>query len=168
MPLRRGCPIEPTAAWCSNGPILEWKEIRPPAPNFTPALRALGVPVRQNIAVTGSVNQWGEVQAIGGVNQKIEGYYEICKVIGLTGEQGCMIPESNVRNLMLKEELVEAIRAGKFHIWPIKTIDQGIEVLTGRDAGQRMEDGSYPGGTINALVQERMMNMAEAIKEYNP
>ena len=127
-----------------------------------------GVPVRQNIAVTGSVNQWGEVQAIGGVNQKIEGYYEICKVIGLTGEQGCMIPESNVRNLMLKEELVEAIRAGKFHIWPIKTIDQGIEVLTGRDAGQRMEDGSYPGGTINALVQERMMNMAEAIKEYNP
>jgi len=127
-----------------------------------------GVPIRQNIAVTGSVNQWGEVQAIGGVNQKIEGYYEVCKLIGLTGEQGCMIPESNARNLMLKEDVVEAIREGKFHVWPIKTIDQGIEVLTGEEAGVRNEDGTYPEGSINDIVQKRLMKMANAIKEYHP
>lgn len=126
------------------------------------------VPLRQDIAVTGSVNQWGEVQAIGGVNQKVEGYYEVCKTIGLTGEQGCMIPESNVRNLMLKEEVVEAVRQGIFHIWAVRTIDEGIEVLTGQEAGRRREDGTYPEGTINALVQKRLLSMAETIKEYHP
>ncbi len=127
-----------------------------------------GVPIRQNIAVTGSVNQKGEVQAIGGVNQKIEGYYETCKAVGLTGEQGCMIPRSNVRNLMLKEEVVEAIKNGKFHIWPVKTIDEGIEVLTGVPAGKRSKDGTYPEDTINHLVQKRLNDMAQAVKEFHP
>lgn len=126
------------------------------------------VQVKQYIAVTGSVNQWGEVQAIGGVNEKIEGYYEVCKIVGLTGEQGVMIPKSNVRNLMLKEEVVEAVREGRFHIWPVSTIDEGIEVLTGVEAGKRNSDGMYPPGTINAMVQERLLKMAETIKEYHP
>ena len=126
------------------------------------------VPIKQYIAVTGSVNQWGEVQAIGGVNEKVEGYFEVCKIIGLTGEQGVMIPQSNVRNLMLKEEVVEAIREGWFHIWPVATIDEGIEVLTGVEAGARNSDGHYPEGTINHLAQERLLRMAEAIKEFHP
>jgi lon-related putative ATP-dependent protease len=125
------------------------------------------VPIRQNIAVTGSVSQKGEVQAIGGVNQKIEGYYEVCKAIGLTGEQGCMIPLSNVRNLALKEEVVNAIRDGQFHVWPVRTIDEGIEVLTGVAAGERQEDGTYDRGTINDRVQQRLAAMAAAVKEYH-
>ena len=96
-----------------------------------------GLPIKQNIAVTGSVNQKGEVQAIGGVNEKIEGFFEVCKLKGLTGQQGVMIPESNVQNLMLKEEVVEAVKAGKFSIYSVKTIDEGIEVLTGTKAGTK-------------------------------
>ncbi len=94
-----------------------------------------GLPIKQNLAVTGSVNQKGEVQAIGGVNEKIEGFYEVCKAKGLTGEQGVMIPDSNVQNLMLKEEVVDAVKAGKFNVYSVKTIDEGIEVLTGTKAG---------------------------------
>ena len=94
-----------------------------------------GLPIKQNLAVTGSVNQKGEVQAIGGVNEKIEGFFEVCKSKGLTGQQGVMIPDSNVQNLMLKEEVVEAVRAGKFNVYSVKTIDEGIEVLTGAKAG---------------------------------
>ncbi|OPX63727.1 MAG: Archaeal Lon protease [Methanomassiliicoccales archaeon PtaB.Bin134] len=127
-----------------------------------------GVPIRQNIAVTGSVNQKGEVQAIGGVNQKVEGFYETCKALGLTGDQGCMIPHSNVQNLMLKEEVVQAIKDGKFHIWPVRTIDEGIEVLTSRPAGALKEDGTFEEGTINDLVQKRLQEMAEAVKAYHP
>jgi len=125
-----------------------------------------GVPIKQNIAVTGSVNQKGEVQAIGGVNEKIEGFYEICKLKGLTGEQGCMIPESNVQNLMLKEELVEAVRAGKFNIWSVKTIDEGIEVLTGKKAGLKLENGAFEEGSINQLVEKQLRQMADKLKEY--
>jgi predicted ATP-dependent protease len=102
------------------------------------------------------------------VNEKVEGYYEVCKALGLTGEQGCMIPYSNVRNLMLKEEVVDAIREGKFHIFPVKTIDEGIEVLTGMKAGVKGPDGFYPEGTVNFLVQKRLIDMAAAIKEYHP
>ncbi len=125
-----------------------------------------GVPIKQNIAVTGSVNQKGEVQAIGGVNQKIEGFFEVCKAKGFTGEQGVLIPESNVQNLMLKEEVVEAVREGKFHIYPVKTIDQGIEVLTGSMAGFRRLDGTFEEGTINYRVDNRLREMAEKIKEF--
>ncbi|MCW3988733.1 MAG: AAA family ATPase [Candidatus Bathyarchaeota archaeon] len=125
-----------------------------------------GKPLRQYIAVTGSVNQKGEVQAIGGVNEKLEGFYAVCKSKGLTGKEGCMIPHSNIRNLMLKEEVVEAIKEGRFHIWPVKTIDEGIEVLTGVEAGEMQHDGSYPEGTIHQIVQDRLDKMAELIKEY--
>jgi len=125
-----------------------------------------GKPIKQYVAVTGSVNQKGEVQAIGGVNEKVEGFYEICKAKGTTGKEGCMIPQSNVRNLMLKEEVVEAIKEGKFHVWPVKTIEEGIEVLTGVPAGELETDGTYPEGTINRIVQERLDEMAELIKEY--
>jgi len=123
-------------------------------------------PIKQYLAVTGSVNQKGEVQAIGGVNEKIEGFYETCRAKGLTGKEGCVIPESNVQNLMLKEEVVEAIRRGLFHIYPVKTINEGIEVLTGVKAGERRPDGTYEEGTINQLVQKRLSEMAERIKEF--
>jgi lon-related putative ATP-dependent protease len=125
-----------------------------------------GVPIKQNIAVTGSVNQMGVVQAIGGVNQKVEGFYEVCKAKGLTGYQGCLIPQSNVQNLMLKEDVVEAIKDGKFHIWPAKTINEGIEVLTGMKAGERNEDGTYDEGTINYLVQKKLDEMANNLKQF--
>ena len=125
-----------------------------------------GVPVKQGIAVTGSVNQKGEVQAIGGVNQKIEGFYELCKFRGLDGSHGVVIPESNVKNLMLKEEVVEAIKGGKFHVYPVKTIDEGIEALTGVPAGELGDDGAYPEGTVNYLAQKRLDELAEISKEY--
>jgi len=125
-----------------------------------------GLPVKQYIAVTGSVNQKGEVQPIGGVNSKIEGFFEVCKKKGLTGKQGIMIPYSNVQNLMLNDEVVEAVKEGKFHIYAVKTIDEGIEVLTGVKAGARKPDGTYEEGTINDLIQKKLLKMAEKIKEY--
>jgi lon-related putative ATP-dependent protease len=125
-----------------------------------------GLPIKQNIAVTGSVNQKGEVQAIGGVNEKIEGFFEVCKANGLTGQQGVMIPESNVQNLMLKEAVVEAVKAGKFNIYSVKTIDEGIEVLTGTKAGQQRPEGTFEEGTVNYLVDKQLREMAEKLKEY--
>ncbi|MGD0643673.1 MAG: ATP-binding protein [Candidatus Bathyarchaeia archaeon] len=127
-----------------------------------------GLPIKQNIAVTGSVNQKGEVQAIGGVNEKIEGFFEVCKLKGFTGQQGVMIPESNVQNLMLKEEVVEAAKAGNFSIYSVKTIDEGIEVLTGTKAGQRRSDGTFEEGTVNYLVDKQLRDMANKLKEYPP
>ncbi|HWI40729.1 MAG TPA: Lon protease family protein, partial [Verrucomicrobiae bacterium] len=123
-----------------------------------------GVPIRQSIAVTGSVNQLGKVQPIGGVNDKIEGFYNVCKVKGLTGEQGVMIPKTNERNLMLADYVIDAVNEGKFHIWSVETIDQGIEILTGVPAGERQPDGSYPEGTINYLVDRRLREMIEAMR----
>ena len=125
-----------------------------------------GKPIKQYLAVTGSVNQKGDVQAIGGVNEKIEGFYEVCKVRGLNGKQGVVIPASNVENLMLREEVVDAIKEGRFHVYPVRTIDEGIEILTGIKAGERRSDGTYEEGTVNDLVQKRLMEMAERIKEY--
>jgi predicted ATP-dependent protease len=125
-----------------------------------------GVPVKQGIAVTGSVNQMGEVQPIGGINHKIENFFQVCKAKGLTGEQGVLIPCKNVRNLMLREEVVDAVAQGRFHIYAVKTIDEGIEVLTGVEAGQRREDGSYPEGSINYLVDKRLKEMAESLKSF--
>ncbi len=125
-----------------------------------------GLPVNQAIAVTGSVNQNGEVQAIGGANEKIEGYFEICKSAGLTGEQGIVLPASNVANLMLKESVVEAIRQGKFHLWPVHTIDEGIEVLTGVKAGERQADGSFEVDTVNAQVDQRLRQMANDLQRF--
>jgi lon-related putative ATP-dependent protease len=124
-----------------------------------------GLPIVQNLAVTGSVNQQGEVQAIGGVNEKIEGFFEVCKGRGLTGKQGVMIPESNVQNLMLKEEVLEAVKAGRFHVYAVKDIDQGIEVLTGVKAGARQPDGQFEEGTVNYRVDESLREMAKKFAE---
>jgi len=125
-----------------------------------------GLPIKQNFAVTGSVNQKGEVQAIGGVNEKIEGFFEVCKLKGLTGNQGVLIPESNVQNLMLKEEVVEAVKAGKFHIYPVKTVDEGIELLTDVKAGERLPDGTFEKNTVNYLVDKRLKEMAQKLREF--
>ena len=125
-----------------------------------------GVPIRQGIAVTGSVNQMGEVQAIGGVNEKIEGFFEVCQSRGLTGEQGVLIPESNVTNLMLKDEVVQAVQDGKFHIWAVRTIDEGIEALTGVPAGEKLGDGRYPENSINALVNQCLRDFAERLIDF--
>ncbi|MFA5869127.1 MAG: AAA family ATPase [Candidatus Bathyarchaeia archaeon] len=126
-----------------------------------------GKPIKQHLAVTGSVNQKGEVQAIGGVNEKLEGYYQLCKARGLDGEHGAVIPASNVKHLMLKQEVVDAVKDGKFHIYPVSTIDEGIEVLTGVKAGAPGKDGKYPAGSINRLVQDRLTEMAEKVKGYS-
>ncbi|MFQ6616379.1 MAG: Lon protease family protein [Fidelibacterota bacterium] len=124
------------------------------------------VPIRQDIAVTGSVNQQGEVQAIGGVNQKIEGFYDVCKVKGLSGHQGVLIPESNVKNLMLREDVVKAVSAGRFHVWPGETVAAGGEVLTGVQAGGRGKDGEFPEGTVNYQVEKRLSEFARTLREY--
>jgi len=126
-----------------------------------------GLPIRQGIAVTGSVNQIGQVQPIGGVNYKIEGYYNVCKAKGLTGEQGVLIPKLNERNLMLNNEVVQAVQEGRFHIWSVSDIDQGIEVLTGVPAGKAAEDGSYPEGTVNFLVDQRLTAMVESMRRLS-
>ena len=125
-----------------------------------------GVPIKQSIAVTGSVNQKGEIQAIGGVNEKIEGFYDCCKRLGLTGTQGVIIPEANVKDLMLRKDVVEAVKKGKFHIYPVKTIDEGIEILTDVKAGELQEDGTYPKGTINFLVDQKLRELAEGLKRF--
>ena len=125
-----------------------------------------GKPLRQYVAVTGSVNQYGEVQPIGGVNQKIEGFYLCCKHAGLTGNQGVMIPHANVKDLMLRDEVIEAVKKGKFHVWAVKTIDEGIEILTGVKAGVRKKDGTYPANTINALVDARLKKLADQLVAF--
>jgi len=120
------------------------------------------VPAKQSLAVTGSVNQFGRVQAIGGVNEKIEGFFDICNTRGLTGEQGVLIPDSNVQHLMLREDVVQAVSEGKFHVYPIESIDQGIELLTDVPAGEPDDEGTYPEDTINGKVQARLKKFAEA------
>ncbi len=125
-----------------------------------------GVPIKQNIAVTGSVNQKGEIQPIGGVNQKIEGYFKACQEKGLTGNQGVMIPQQNVRNLMLRDEVVSAVKKGEFHIYSVRTIDEGIEVLTGILAGEK-KNGKYPENTINYLVDKNLTAMAEQLRKFS-
>ena len=124
------------------------------------------IPIRQNIAVTGSVNQKGEIQPIGGVNQKIEGFFKICQAKGLSGDQGVLIPHQNLRNLMLREEVVEAVRQGQFHIYSARTIDEGIEILTGAFAGERQKDGTYPESTVSYFIDKRLKEMAERLKNF--
>ncbi len=125
-----------------------------------------GFPLRQDIAVTGSVNQRGQVQAIGGVNEKIEGFFDVCNVVGLSGDQGVMIPASNVKHLMLREDVVEAVDAGTFHIYPITTVDEGISLLTGKEAGEPDESGQFPEDTVNGAVQRRLKQLADKFKAY--
>jgi lon-related putative ATP-dependent protease len=124
------------------------------------------VPIKQSMAVTGSVNQRGQVQAIGGVNQKIEGFFDICEARGLTGDQGVIIPASNVKNLMLRHDVIDAVGEGRFHIYPVETVDEGIEILTGVPAGERGPDGNYPEGSINFKVEQRLGELAEKRSEF--
>ena len=124
------------------------------------------LPLRQDIAVTGSINQQGDIQAIGGVNEKIEGFFDVCRIKGLTGTQGVMMPESNVEDLMLREDILEAVAVGKFHVWPVAKVEQGIELLTGTTAGRRNGDGKFDPGTVFALMDERLRNMAKTLKEF--
>lgn len=123
------------------------------------------IPINQAIAVTGSVNQKGEIQAIGGVNEKIEGYFEICKLRGLTGEQGVMIPKENIENLNLNNEVIDAVKNNKFHIYAISTIDEGIEILTGVPAGKKDKEGKFPAGTVNYLVYEKLKKYAKVCEK---
>ncbi len=125
-----------------------------------------GLPIKQGIAVTGSVNQKGELQVIGGVNEKIDGFFEVCHAKGLTGDQGVLIPESNTTNLMLKKPVVDAVREGKFHIWAIRNVDEGIEILTGVKAGERQEDGSFEPDTVNARVDAKLAELAELLVQF--
>lgn len=121
------------------------------------------VPLRQDIAVTGSLNQHGKMQAVGDINAKIEGYFAVCQALGLTGEQGVVIPEISVQHLMLKDEIVQAVTAEQFHIYAAATVDEVMEILTGQAAGQRQPDGSFPPGTLNAAVHKRLQQMEERL-----
>lgn len=119
-----------------------------------------GIPINQSIAVTGSVNQKGEIQPIGGVNEKIEGFYQICKMRGLNGNHGVIIPTQNVRNLHLSDEIINSVKEGKFHIYGVRTIEEGIEILTGVPAGRKDKNGNFPAGTINYLAYEKLKKYA--------
>jgi len=123
-------------------------------------------PLRQDLAVTGSVNQLGVVQAIGGVNEKIEGFFDICAARGLTGKQGVLIPGANVQHLMLREDVVQACAEGRFAVCPIATIDEGIALLTGLEAGERQADGAFPSGSLNRRVEDRLRAFADIRKNF--
>jgi predicted ATP-dependent protease len=124
------------------------------------------LPLDQGIAVTGSVDQHGNVQAVGGVTRKVEGFYLTCKAKGLTGRQGVLVPAANVHNLMLDDEIVAAVRDGNFHLWAVRTIDEGIELLTCHPAGERCEDGTYPPGTVHALAAAHLRLNAERLRDF--
>jgi len=126
------------------------------------------MPVRQGLAVTGSVNQRGELQAIGGVNEKIDGFFDVCKAVGLTGDQGVVIPRQNVKHLMVREEVMEAAAAGRFHVYAVSTVDEAMELLTGVPAGTLQPNGAYPDGTVNAAVLSRLRAMNERLRALEP
>jgi lon-related putative ATP-dependent protease len=125
------------------------------------------LPLRQDLAVTGSLNQRGEIQPIGGVNEKIEGFFDVCRAKGLTGTQGVLIPHQNVQNLMLRADVVAAVKDGRFHVYPVRTIDEGIEILTGVEAGTAGDGGEYPDGTVHFLVDRELQRLAQGLKEFN-
>jgi lon-related putative ATP-dependent protease len=125
-----------------------------------------GLALRQDLAVTGSLNQKGEIQPIGGVNEKIEGFFDVCKAKGLTGTQGVLIPHQNVQNLMLRADVVAAVKEGTFHVYPVRTIDEGIEILTGVEAGAADKDGNYPEGTVHFLVDRELQRLARGWKAF--
>ncbi len=125
-----------------------------------------GLPLRQDIAVTGSVNQRGEIQPVGGINEKIEGFFAVCKARGLTGTQGVILPAANAQHLMLHPEVTQAVEAGKFHIYPVRTVDEGIQILTGVAAGERQPDGTWPEGTVNGYVDRRLRQMAMRLRQF--
>jgi predicted ATP-dependent protease len=124
-----------------------------------------GISLKQNIAVTGSMDQNGDVQPIGGVNEKIEGFFELCKMRGLDGTHGVIIPKKNVHHLMLKKEVVDAVRDGKFSVYPIERVEEGMEIFTGMPMGQMQEDGTFPEGSIHYLVKKRLEEITESFKD---
>src|SRR5690606_33805132 len=125
------------------------------------------VPIKQSLAVTGSVNQHGQVQVIGGVNEQVEGFFDTCKRRGLTGEHGVLIPKDNVKHLMLREDVVEAVRAGLFHVYPISTVDDAITLLTGIPAGARNTRGRFPQNSVNWRVERRLQEFAAKREEMS-
>jgi len=124
------------------------------------------LPLRQDLAVTGSVNQHGAIQAIGGANEKIEGFFDICNARGLTGSQGVVIPQSNVQHLMLRKDVVEACASGRFAVYSVATIEDGIALLTGQPAGERGEDGLYPAGSVNRRIENRLRAFASIRRSF--
>lgn len=132
----------------------------------TPEIDPRDLAVRVSEAVTGSVNQKGEIQAIGGVNMKVEGFYDCCTMAGLTGKQGVMIPQANIKDLMLRKDVVEAVTKGQFHVWSVGTVDQGMEILTGKPAGKMKADGTYTKGSINDLADRKLRRLAEGLKRF--
>ena len=135
-------------------------------PNCTPFYPPGEVPIRQSLAVTGSVNQRGEIQAIGGVNEKIEGFFDICAKRGLTGTQGVLIPQANVQHLMLRKDVLDACAAGRFAVYPIATLNEGIALLTGLAAGVRQDDGTYPPQSVNRRVEDRLRAFASIRRDF--
>ena len=126
------------------------------------------VPLRQDLAITGSVNQHGQIQPVGGINEKIEGFFKTCKVKGVDGSQGVIIPKGNVPHLMLDDDVIQAVTDGKFHIWPITTVDEGLALLTGREPGELKDDGTYPEGSINHTAATRLVEFADAVRAVSP
>jgi predicted ATP-dependent protease len=123
------------------------------------------ISLKQSIAVTGSMDQNGDVQPVGGINEKIEGFFDLCKFRKLDGDQGVIIPRRNIKNLMIKKDLVDAMKKGKFTIYPIDRVEEGLEILTGMPAGTLKEDGTYLEGTINYLIVKRLTEISEAVRE---
>src|SRR5581483_1133082 len=158
-------PVSLSATLCFEQSYTEVEGDSASAAEWVALISALtDIPIRQGIAITGSMNQHGEIQAIGGVNEKIEGFYETCKATGLTGDQGVIIPARNVTHLMLKEEVVEAVASGRFRIDAVSTVDEAVEILTGRPAGALQPDGRYPDGSVNAAVVDRLHEMREKLR----
>jgi predicted ATP-dependent protease len=125
-----------------------------------------GFPIRQDLAVTGSVNQQGDVQPIGGVNEKIEGFYDVCRVRGFTGTHGILIPAQNVEDLMLRDDVIDSVAAGRFHIYPVARIEEGVELLTGVHAGTRDSHGRFESDSVLGRADERLRQMANTLKQF--
>jgi predicted ATP-dependent protease len=125
-----------------------------------------GVPVLQGRAITGSVNQHGQVQPIGGVNEKVEGFFDVCRAVGLTGDEGVLVPASNAKHLMLRRDVVEAAEQGLFHVWPVETVDDAVFLLTGVQAGERDAEGRYPEGSVNRRADDRLAMFAERARNF--
>jgi predicted ATP-dependent protease len=126
-----------------------------------------GLAIDQSLAITGSINQYGQVQSVGGVNEKIEGFFELCTHRGLTGHQGVIIPKSNMINLMLNKDVVSAVKGNDFHIYAVETVDQALELLTKKDAGEQNSKGRYPKGSINALASDRLLHIAHLVNGHD-
>ena len=125
-----------------------------------------GMPIKQSFAVTGSVNQRGEVQAIGGANQKIEGFFDVCLIGGLTGHQAVIIPASNVTHLMLRKDVVDAVGRGEFNVYPVDNVNEAIELLTGMTAGERDSNGTFPMDSVNGKVEKALIDMAHRRRDF--